>query len=274
MISQTFLGFTYFSGLRGTDSLNALSYVYWFDKWFPRIPYWNPLQNGGIVPVWGYPQLAHFFVIIIHKIFNISLLSSFQILGFISLPLTSLGMYLFVWVRLKNQTLALIAAVFYLLSPISWVWLFTWGFYAESIACIFIFPTFLFYDIFYQNFIKGKITWKGRIGLLFAVIFLALAFLAHPNVFFISIAIIIVYSIVVSTLQVKRWKWKFAPRESPQATSPCRASCQRPRPLCRPHRRPGDGPSPGQFESASRRPPKGLLALLLAPLLPLPLAPG
>lgn len=180
-----FLGFPYLTSPRGTDSLNALTYIYWFDKWFPQIPYWFPLQNGGVVAVWGYPFLAHFIVITIHRLSQVSLVGALQILGFLSVPLTAIGLYFFVWARLKNQTVALIASIFYLLMPLSWAWLFDWGFYAESVSYIFIFPTLIFYDIFLNAFLNKKINIFSRASLLLAILSLSLSFLTHPTTFFI-----------------------------------------------------------------------------------------
>src|SRR3989344_7899444 len=131
------VGYGYLQSVKGSDSFFHLSNVFWFSKFFPNIPYWYPLQNGGVVPVWGYPVLSYFIVILIERLSSLSLVGAYQVLGFLSVPLTALGLYLFVWSRIKNQTLALIAGVFYTLAPISWVWLFDWGFYTESISYIF-----------------------------------------------------------------------------------------------------------------------------------------
>ncbi|MDO8657157.1 MAG: hypothetical protein Q7K55_00340, partial [Candidatus Levybacteria bacterium] len=201
-----FLGFSYLSFVRGSDSMYHLSNIIWFNKFFPSIPYWYPLQNGGVVPIWGYPQLSYFIIIIIHKISGLSLVSLYQLFGLLSVPLTALGLYLFVWLRIKNQTVALIGAVFYILMPISWVWLFDWGFYTESTSYIFIFPTLIFYDIFFKSYLNGKIKWRERLSFLFAIIFLALMFLAHPSSFFATFAIIIIYSFMVAVFKEKKPK--------------------------------------------------------------------
>lgn len=177
-----FLGYEYLLELKGTDSLTFLNFTFWYDRWFPRIPYWYPLHNGGIVPLWGYPLLPHFIIILVHNFFKISIAQAFQIVGFMSVPLTALGLYFFVWTRIKNQTMALIGAVFYLISPISWAWLFIWGLYAESISYIFIFPALTFYDYFLSASLDrdNKRPIFKRIALFFSVIFFSFLFLAHP----------------------------------------------------------------------------------------------
>lgn len=194
-----FVGLPYLTYLRGTDSLNALSFLYWFNKWWPNIPYWYPLQNGGVVPLWGYPFLAHFLAIIVHRFSQINLIGSLQLIGFISVPLTALGLYFFVSLRLKNQTVGLIGSVFYILSPITWVWLYTWGFFAESVSYIWVFPALIFYDYAYHSFLKSNLDeWQGRAAIILASLSMVFMFLTHPNTFFGTIAIILVYSITVS----------------------------------------------------------------------------
>ena len=52
------LGHVFFHGLRGNDSFNALNNIHWLDRFFPKIPYWYPLQGGGVSFTWGYPLLS------------------------------------------------------------------------------------------------------------------------------------------------------------------------------------------------------------------------
>ena len=194
LLLSYFLGFSYLQGITGGDSLFHLSNVYWLNRFFPSLPYWYPLQNGGVVPVWGYPQLSYFIVIIINKISSLSLVNSYQLLGFLSVPLTSLGIYLFAWTRLKNQTVATIAAIFYPLMPLSWVWLFDWGFYGESVSYIFIFPTLIFYDIFLKSYIERKNSIFSRISFFLTIILLALSYLMHPNTFIVILVIALLWT--------------------------------------------------------------------------------
>ncbi|MBU0618886.1 hypothetical protein KKD62_01470 [Patescibacteria group bacterium] len=179
-----FLGYPYLQAIRGSDSFYHLTNVFWVNKFFPKLPYWYPLQNGGVVPIWGYPHLTYFLVVIIHRLTSLSLISAWQVLGWLSVPLTAFGLYLFVATRLKNQTMALIGSVLYLLAPITWVWLFDWGFYTESVSYIFVFPTLIFLDTFLV-----KKNWLGRLSLFLTLILLVLTFLAHPATFFVTVVI-------------------------------------------------------------------------------------
>src|SRR3989344_2098449 len=116
----------------GNDSTFALSLIYWFDKFFPQIPLWYPLQGTGVSLFHSYPMFSTFIVIILKHIAGISAIESFRIVSFSTFPLTAIGIYLFCWSRLKNQTVGLIAGIFFLLSQASWLFQALHGIFAQS----------------------------------------------------------------------------------------------------------------------------------------------
>jgi hypothetical protein len=178
-----FLGNDLLFGLRGGDTANNVSVIYWFDHWFPRIPLWYPLQNGGISLLYGYQFFAQLLTVYFHRISHISIAGSYQLFSFSSVILVSLGIYFFVWSRLKNQTTAFLSAFLYFLSPISWVWLYTWGFYGESISYVFIVPAMLFFDVFLCGVIARKANWLVRIAFLLGVVSLLFVWITHALAF-------------------------------------------------------------------------------------------
>lgn len=184
------------NGLTGNDAYSFYSVVMWVDKYFPKVPFWYPLGGGGVSIISGYPVLAAYMVAIITRISHFDLVQSFRLLGFLSIPLLSIGVFFFVWTRLteiKNgivrAVLGLIASLFVVVSPSSWLWLTRWGFYAESISLIFVPWAILFFDLFFENAIEGKRGWSYKIGLLGSIVFFLLSFLTH----FLSIASLAVF---------------------------------------------------------------------------------
>jgi len=141
--------------LLGNDSSNALTFISWLNHYFPKIPVWYPFQGGGVSFTQGYSILAHFLVVLLHRISSLTLIQAFRLLGFLSIPLTALAIYLFCWTRLKNQTIGLIGAIFYLLTPLSWSWLYDWGFFSYNLSFPFFVFTFIFFD-FYFSSLKSK----------------------------------------------------------------------------------------------------------------------
>lgn len=181
LVAAYVLGGYYFlvKGAWGSDMGMALSMVAWVDKYFPRVPFWYPLAGGGSSFTHSYPVFSFYLVAILKRLTGLNLIEAFRVLGFSSVPLMALGIYIFVSIRFKNQTAALIASVLYLLSPIAWVWLFDWGFYADSVSHMFVMPAIIFWDLFFTSFLDNTGKMKNRIYLVLTVIFVSLALLTH-----------------------------------------------------------------------------------------------
>ena len=182
----------------GSDTLNAYTFLVWFDRWYPEIPRWFPLQGMGTPLIFTYPVIPNLVIILTERITSLSLIQTFRLFGFISVPLTSLGIYLLVWLRFKNKTAALIASILYLLMPLSWTWLYDWGFYAESLSHWLVAPILISFDLYLSEILSGKDSFKKRLGFVGTVVFLVLAFIAHPGAFFGSISAIAVFSFIYS----------------------------------------------------------------------------
>ncbi len=171
-------------GRWGSDMGSALSVAAWVDKYFPHVPFWYPLAGGGVSITHSYPVFSFYLVALLKRLTNLDLVQAFRVLGFSSVPLMALGIYAFVALRFsakgqRSQTAALIASILYLVSPLAWVWLFDWGFYAECISHIFVMPAVIFWDLFFTSFLEKIEGIKNRVYLVLAVVFLSLALLAH-----------------------------------------------------------------------------------------------
>ncbi|MBN1263788.1 MAG: hypothetical protein JW991_05565 [Candidatus Pacebacteria bacterium] len=210
----------YLKGIHGTDTTHALSLVDWVGRYWPKLPFWHHLQGAGVSLRWNYPFLASILVVLINKLTGLGILGSFQILGFTSFLLTALGMYLFVSWRLKNQTAGLMAAVFYFITPLSYAYFVDWGFYAELVACMFFFPPLIFYDLFLEGFLSGKMKSAHRLGLLLAAVFTALLFNVHPNTFFALLGVIGFQTIIRAAFSLKKEKGKKLGRFLSRAFAP------------------------------------------------------
>lgn len=165
--------------LIGNDSPFALSLVHWFERFYPQIPYWYPLQGMGVSMFHSYPMSTTFLVIWLKNFAGMSSIETFRILSFLTFPLTAFGIYMLAWVRLKNQTIALIAAIFFLLSQASWLFQTLHGIFAQSFSLVFIAPSFLFFDLYLDSIANPKKRFLSRIYFVSAVIFVSLTFLTH-----------------------------------------------------------------------------------------------
>lgn len=151
-LSYVLAGPSYFTGaLKGNDDAHALTYITWVSRYFPELPQWFPLQGGGISIVDGYPIGAHVAAVVLHLVSGLSLNTCLRLLGFLSLPLTALGVYGFSWRWLRYQTVALLAAVFYLLSPVSWNWITRGGFIGQGFSIVFVPWIMLFVSAYLED---------------------------------------------------------------------------------------------------------------------------
>jgi len=187
-------------GLTGSDNTNFLGLASWLSDWFPRIPFWFPQEGGGLSFTISYPILNHLIVILVEKIFSIPIAVAFRIWSLITVVLASVGLYLLSFRLTKNQTISSLAAIFYILSPITWVFLLDWGFAAEQLSYFFVPPVLIFLSLFLDEFYSKGITLKTKIFFLLHVVFFAVLPMAHPIVFngtlLFTVALFVVYPLL------------------------------------------------------------------------------
>lgn len=196
-------------GIWGSDFGLALSMAAWVDQYFPHVPFWYPLAGGGVSIIHSYPVFSFYLVALLKRLTSLELIQAFRVLGFSSVFLMSLGIYVYVALRIKNQTAALIASILYLLSPIAWVWLFDWGFYADSISHMFVMPAIIFWDLFFTSFLDDMGRIRSRIYLTLTVVFVSLGFLTH-FVTGLGLMVFFGFYVIGYTIKAKRKKRVFA----------------------------------------------------------------
>ncbi len=198
-----FFGYKLLSGgLIGNDSANSFTFIIWLDKFFPKIPLWFPLQGTGVSFVQGYQLYPHLFVVWLHYVTSLSLIQSFELVNFLAIPFAAVGLYLLTWEKFKNQTIALIASVFYLLSPFSWTWTAQAGFFAQAVSFIFFPIAFLFFDRFLNRLWNGKNSKALLIDFLLAVIFTSFTLLCHFSTFMSLFNLIFLYTVFYSIMKL------------------------------------------------------------------------
>ena len=172
-------GASFLHGKWGTDFVNAIGTLLWINKYFPSVPFWNPIAAGGISLTHAYPMLGFYLAAFLRSISSLTIIQAFVLIGFISVAVMALSIYFFASFRFKNQTAGLIASVLYLISPIAWTWLVDWGFYAEAVSHMFAGPSILFWDLFFTRAIKRDWGVKTRLCFFFLIVFFTLAMGVH-----------------------------------------------------------------------------------------------
>lgn len=171
--------FPYLQGpLMGNDVANAFIYIRWLDRFWPNIPLWWPQQGGGGSFVYGHQIGSYFIILFLHKVLGFSLVQGTKILGFSSIFLTTVGIYIFTWLKTKSQTAAFLAGIFYLLSDVIWRWLFDFGLYAQSVSFMFVPLLLIFFDRFLDAY-KNREERKKRVFLFLTALTYAILIFAH-----------------------------------------------------------------------------------------------
>jgi hypothetical protein len=195
-------------GLPGTDLGNYLSFLTWIDKYFPRVPFWYPLEGGGVSISHGYQIFSHWLIAGFSQLTGYDLIQSVRIWGVASVVSMALGIYTFVWWRLKSQTGGLLAAIFYLLSPMAWTWLFDWGMYAEAVSYVFLPWAVVFFDAYLTEVVNQGWGGKTRLYLLLTGGFFALAAMTHFGAVPALMGIYLVYGLAfLIKAKSKRRSW-------------------------------------------------------------------
>ena len=167
-------------GTIGSDGPLHIAYANWINQFFPQIPHWYPHQGGGESLLHGYPMLAHYLVVIVHRISGLSILHAFQCVAFLSFPLTAIGIYLLGWSVLGRKTIGLIAAVLYFLAPLTWTWLYQWGFLAQVVAMVFVPFGLICFDKYYSCRLQSPPSARQWIWFLLTVLCIFFTVLVHP----------------------------------------------------------------------------------------------
>ena len=169
-------------GVIGSDGPLHIAYATWIDQFFPQIPHWYPHQGGGESLLHGYPMLAHYLVVIVHRISGLSILQAFQSVVFLTFPLTAIGIYLLSWSVLRRRTVGLIAAVLYLLAPITWTWLNQWGFLAQVVAMVFVPLGLICFNKYFSCRLENATSTRLWIWYMLTVFCIFFTVLVHPFV--------------------------------------------------------------------------------------------
>ena len=183
LVLSYFLGHGMLDGaLQGSDSPLHVGYAVWLNQHLPQLPHWYPLQGGGGSILHGYPVLAHLAVVLLHRLTGLTILQIFRLLSFAAFPLTALGVYAFSWSVFRRQTIGLLAAVFFLLAPVTWTWMYNWGFFAQQAAMVFLPLTLIAFDRTLHHQLARKFSGRGRLWFAVLIVLLVVTSLCHMMV--------------------------------------------------------------------------------------------
>jgi len=166
----------------GGDTFYHIGLMTALNRFYPNIPLWFPFAGAGSSLVLGYWVFSYYLAIWASHLTALTMAQWVRILEFVTVPIVCLEIYVYIWIRFKNQIMALFGAILYPLSSMAWGWIAHAGFYAMQISSIFYVPAFLFFDLYLEEELTGsKKPTNKRFYLLGYFVVMAFAILNHGS---------------------------------------------------------------------------------------------
>jgi hypothetical protein len=174
--------------MMGGDTVYHIAMIRPLEEFYPQIPVWFPFGGAGMSLLLGYYVFPYYLAIIGAQLSNLNSAQWVRLLEFLSVPLVCLEIYIYLWVRFKNQVMATIGAFLYPLSSMAYGWISHAGFYAMQLSSALLLPQFLLFDLYLEEeLLESEKAVKKRVYLLAFALFMALGFLVHgaimPNLY-------------------------------------------------------------------------------------------
>lgn len=184
------------SGPVGSDTLFQLHLVRWVDASFPGLNWWYRWDDHGIAYREGYPLAAHWLTAAVSRLGSLDLSQAMQVVQFAVAPLGALGIYVFCAWRLRRPMAGLVAAIAYLLNPLTWTFLVDWGFYSNQAGTVLFMPCLVALDVFFEEWEAGRRGWRFRLAAIATIGLMDLMGLVSP--FLLGAAVVAVFAYVLA----------------------------------------------------------------------------
>ena len=166
--------------MMGGDTAYHLSWIHTLQRYFPKIPMWFPFAGGGQSITMGYWVFPYYIAIVIDCLSNLTVEQAVRLLEFLAVPVVALQIYIYIWIRLKNQFIASVGALLYPLSSLAWGWVTQAGFFGMHLSTVTLLPVFLFFDLYLNSeLVEPQKVLRKRLFLLGFSASLTIAILMH-----------------------------------------------------------------------------------------------
>lgn len=200
------------NGLPGGDTLFHLHLATFVANTFPALPaWWYPWDGNGLPFREGYPLISHWLAVAASRLYGTSLTGGIQIVDFLISPLCALGVYAFCDWRLRRPLVGLIAALLYLLSPMSWFGLFNLGIFTDQVSTVLFMPAIIALDAVASGWASGRRGWGFRTAVLAFCLLSSGVGLVAPAQWPGALLAIPIYALAIPAAVRKRWVLAITP---------------------------------------------------------------
>ena len=198
-----------YDGLQGIDYLWHWHLASWVSTEFPGLPFWNRWDLSGVPYRNLYPILPHWLAVAVARLLGVDLLSGIQLVQFAVTPLLALGLYAFCDWRWKRPLVGLVAAVLFLIDPLSWIETIDYLWFASQLGVVFFMPSLIALDWYFAMWSARVGGWKPRLA---AFLFIGLsASTGTVSPAALSAPIIVLFAYVLAARRETWWRWLTGP---------------------------------------------------------------
>jgi hypothetical protein len=198
-----------YDGLQGVDYLWHWHLVSWVSTEFPGLPFWNRWDLSGVPYRNLYPILPHWLAVAVSRLFGIDLFGGIQLVQFAVTPLLALGVYTFCDWRWKRPLVGVVAAVLFLIDPLSWVETIDYLWFASQLGIVFFMPALIALDWYFALWSAKAEGWRPRLA---AVLFIGLSSaVGAVSPAALSAPVLVLFAYVLAARRGTWWRWLIGP---------------------------------------------------------------
>jgi hypothetical protein len=198
-----------YDGLQGIDYLWHWHLASWVSTEFPGLPFWNRWDLSGVPYRDLYPILPHWLAIAVSRLLRIDVSSGIQLVQFAVTPLLALGLYAFCDWRWKRPLVGLVAAVLFLIDPLSWVETIDYMWFASQLGVVFFMPALIALDWYFALWSAKAAGWQPRLAAFLFVVLSAATGAISPAA--LSAPILVMFAYVLAARRDTWWRWLVGP---------------------------------------------------------------
>ncbi|MFI5283649.1 MAG: hypothetical protein ACHQ0J_11060, partial [Candidatus Dormibacterales bacterium] len=195
-------------GLPGSEAPFHLHLMTWVASTFPNLPWWYPWDGMGVSYREAYPLAAAWLAVAISRGSALNIEGGAQVVEFLLMPATALGLYCYFDWRMHRPLTGLAAGLLLLLSPIGWVEFTHFGLYASWVGMVFFMPCVIAIDATFHAWLDRDGGWRFRLPAFLFVAFVTVMGTVSPHIVLAPLLVAPLYAIALPRGSGRRaWRW-------------------------------------------------------------------
>jgi hypothetical protein len=198
-----------YDGPQGIDYLWHWHLASWVSTEFPGLPFWNRWDLSGVPYRNLYPILPHWLAVGVSRGFGLDLFGGMQLVQFAVTPLLAIGIYAFCDWRWKRPAVGIVAALLFLINPLTWIETVDYMWFASQVGLVFFMPALMALDWYFALWSTKAAGWRPRLAAVLFICLSALVGAVSPAA--LSAPVLVLFAYVLATRRGMWWRWLVGP---------------------------------------------------------------